>query len=87
MMKTREGHKKRMTVQVAKIRKPLISTVQLNEAGNDVNLHAIDPHVLHKASGEKTALRREGKSNIMDLWVLLPGKKNSGNSSGFTGPW
>ena len=72
-----------MTVQVAKIRKPLISTIRLNEAGNDVNLHAVKPHVYHKASGEKTMLRREGKAYVMDLWVWVPNKK----APVFTGPW
>ena len=70
-LQTKEGHKKGMTVQVAEVRKPLISTVKLNDAGNDVNLHADRPHILHKATGERTELRRVGKAYLLDMWVWV----------------
>ena len=42
-LKTREGHKKNMVVKVANVRKPLISTAKLNDAGNEFNLHSKNP--------------------------------------------
>ena len=53
-VRTAEGDRKRMTVQVAPIRKALISMSRLNDAGNDVNLYADKPHIIHKATGERT---------------------------------
>ena len=58
-----------MTVQVAPVRKPLISIARLSDAGNDVNLHADRPHILHKATGERTELRRGCKAYTVDMWV------------------
>ena len=60
-----------MTVQVANVEKPLISTARLNEHGNDVNLHVHRPHVVNKATGERSDLRRVGRSYILDLWVWI----------------
>ena len=70
-LKTREGHKRSMVIQVASVRKPLISTAKLNEAGNDVNLHSEKPHILNKDIGQKTDLRRVGRSYLLDLWVWV----------------
>ena len=74
-VKTKEGQKKKMTLQVANVTKPLFSTTRLNDSGNDVNLTATDPHILHKETGERTALRRVGRACLLDLWVWVDGKK------------
>ena len=70
-MQTREGHKRTMTVQVAPVTKPLVSTVRLNETGNDVNLTAVEPHIYNKKTKERTKLRRVGRSYVLDLWVWI----------------
>ena len=70
-LQTREGHKRTMTVQVAPVTKPLVSTVRLNEAGNDVNLTAVEPHIFNKKTKERTKLRRVGRSYVLDLWVWI----------------
>ena len=72
-LRTAEGDRKcrRMIVQVAPIRKALISTARLNDAGNDVNLHADRPHIIHKATGERTEPKRVGRAYTVDLWVWL----------------
>ena len=46
---------------VAGIRKPLISTAKLNDAGNDADLHADQPHILHEATNQCIALTYVGK--------------------------
>ena len=38
------------------------------EAGNDVNLTE-KPHIRNRQTGQVTALRREGKTFVLDLWV------------------
>ena len=74
-LKTKEGQKKLMTVQIAKVRKPLISTIRMNEAGNDVNLTCHKPHIINRKSGERTELRRVGKSYLLDMWIWVGGDK------------
>ena len=54
----------------------------MNDAGNDVNLHAEKPHILHKATGERTDLRRVGKAYLLDMWIWVEGQKSK--ASGFT---
>jgi hypothetical protein len=69
--KTREGQPRNITFQIAPVRKPLISVAKMCEAGNDVNL-TDKPHVRNRLTGQVTALRREGKTFILDLWVRHP---------------
>jgi hypothetical protein len=70
--KTREGQPRGICFQVAPVRKPLMSVAKMNEAGNDVNLRGSNPHILNIKTREVTALRREGKTFILDLWVKIP---------------
>ena len=77
-LKTREGHKRQMTVQVANVRKPLISTAKLNDAGNDVNLHHDKPHIINRATGERSDLRRVGRAYLLDLWVWIDRNQSDG---------
>ena len=70
-LRTNEGDRKRITFQVAPTRKPLVSIARLNDAGNDVNLHADRPHILHNATGERIELRRVGKAYTVDLSVWM----------------
>ena len=69
--KTREGQPRNITFQVAPVRKPLISVAKMGDAGNDVNL-TDKPHIRNRLTGQVTALRREGKTFILDLWVRHP---------------
>ena len=71
--KTREGQSRGICFQVAPVRKPLMSVAKMNEAGNDVNLRGNNPHIMNIKTKEITALRREGKTFILDLWVKIPG--------------
>ena len=57
-MKTSEGHGRGMTVQVAPVRKPLLSTDRLNDAGNDVMLRMYKPYIKHIKTGEVTDIKR-----------------------------
>jgi hypothetical protein len=66
--KTREGQPRNITFQIAPVRKPLISVAKMGDAGNDVNL-TDKPHIRNRVTGQVTALRREGKTFILDLWV------------------
>ena len=70
--KTREGQARNITFQVAPVRKPLISVAKMADAGNDIFLTADKPHIVNRAIGQSTALRREGKTFILDLWVRHP---------------
>jgi hypothetical protein len=69
--KTREGQPRNITFQIAPVRKPLISVAKMCEAGNDVNLTE-KPHIRNRQTGQVTALRREGKTFVLDLWVRHP---------------
>jgi hypothetical protein len=69
--KTREGQARNITFQVAPVRKPLISVAKMADAGNDIFL-TDKPHIINRATGQSTALRREGKTFILDLWVRHP---------------
>ena len=69
--KMREGQARNITFQVALVRKPLISVAKMCEAGNDIFL-TDKPHIMNRATGQVTALRREGKTFVLDLWVRHP---------------
>ena len=69
--KTREGQPRNITFQIAPVRKPLISVARMGDAGNDVML-TDKPHIRNRLTGQVTALRREGKTFILDLWVRHP---------------
>jgi hypothetical protein len=69
--KTREGQARNITFQIAPVRKPLISVAKMCEAGNDVILTE-RPHIRNRQTGQVTALRREGKTFVLDLWVRRP---------------
>ena len=69
--KTREGQPRNITFQIAPVRKPLISVAKMCEAGNDVNLTE-KPHIRNRQTGQVIALRREGKTFVLDLWVRHP---------------
>ena len=76
--KTREGQSRGIVFQVAPVRKALISAAKMNEAGNDVNLRGDSPHILNLKTNQVTALRKEGKTYVLDLWV------KTSAASGFT---
>ena len=70
--KTREGQPRGVVFQVAPVRKPLMSVAKMNEAGNDVNLRGDRPHIQNTKTKQITALRREGKTFILDFWIKHP---------------
>eukprot|EP00972_Heterocapsa_arctica_P068238 10079607-Heterocapsa_arctica.AAC.1 len=49
-----------------------MSVAKMNEAGNDVNPRGDNPHIENTKSGQITALRREEKTFILDLWIKHP---------------
>ena len=85
--RTREGHKRGICVQVAPVRKPLISSARLNETGNDVLLTRSRPRIINLKTKEVTMLRRIGRTIVLDLWVWVPAKAKppDANTSPFGG--
>ena len=71
-LKTSEGHGRGMTVQVAPVRKPLLSTDRLNDAGNDVMLRKYKPYIKNVKTGEVTDIKRVGRAYTVDMWVWVP---------------
>jgi hypothetical protein len=71
-VKTKEGQMRGIVFQVAPVRKPLVSVAKMCEAGNDVVLSGKSPHIVNHKTKQVTALRREGKTFVLDLWVRLP---------------
>ena len=67
-----EGHHRTMVVQIADISRPLLSASRLNDTGNEVILHPERPVVRNLATGEEAALRRVGKTFLLDVWVEIP---------------
>eukprot|EP00972_Heterocapsa_arctica_P111052 16350366-Heterocapsa_arctica.AAC.1 len=57
-------------------RKPLMSVAKMNEA-SDVNLRGDHPHIQNAKTKQITALRREGKTCILGLWIQHPGAVKS----------
>ncbi len=62
--------------------KPLMSVAKMNEAGNDVNLMGDNPHIENTKTKHITALRREGKTFILDLWIKHPVEQKSADPKG-----
>jgi hypothetical protein len=81
--KTREGQARGITFQVAPVRKPLISVAKMADAGNDIFLTSDKPHIINK-NGQSTALRREGKTFILDLWVRHPSAASAARAAAVT---
>ena len=71
-----------MTVQVALVRKPLMSAAKLAEGGNEVILNGSAPHIRHLKSGKITKLKRQGMAYTLDLWTWVPSPPQP--PSGFT---
>ena len=76
--KTREGQSRGIVFPIAPVRKAFISAAKMNDAGNDVNLRGDHPHIMNVKTKQVTALRKEGKTYVLDLWI------KSGEASGFT---
>ena len=72
-VKTSEGQRRSLKVQVARVRKPLLSAAKLNEGGNTVILSETNPRVVNERTGEITKLKRIGRSFLLDLWSFTPG--------------
>ena len=59
----------RMTVQVAKITKPLASVKKMTQAGNRVVFDGADSYIEHKQSGRRTKIHEREGTYAIDLWV------------------
>ena len=70
-----------MTVQVAPVRKPLMSAAKLAEGGHEVILNGSNPHIRHIKTGKVTKLKRQGMAYTLDLWTWVPAPLST---SGFT---
>ena len=60
-----------MTFQVADVDRILIGATPLTKAGNKVTLRADDGEILHKETGRKIDLIREGGVYIMMMYFLV----------------
>ena len=60
--------RRRMTFQIAKVGKTLISVERLNESGHEVILSRGSPRILCP-NGDSIRLRRKNRVFIMDMWV------------------
>ena len=68
--KTSCGKKRRITFQIAKVSKPLISVDALNATGHDVILNRKNPRIVCP-NGEEIILRRKNKVFILDMLVKM----------------
>ena len=59
-------------VEVAEVRRPLMSVSKMTAAGNEVRLSDKNPYIGNLRNGQKTALRKEGNVFVIDLWVKVP---------------
>ena len=59
---------------VADITRPLLSIFEMVSKKNRVVYDEGDSHILHRLTGDKMPLRREGKLYVLDLWAKVPKK-------------
>ena len=78
-VQTQEGFLRDMTVQIANVRKPLLSVARLNDTGNSVVL-GDQAYIKNKRTGEITMLKRVGRMFYLDLWIrnVRPPSKKTG---------
>ena len=78
--KSHEGYNWKSTFAVAdKLARPLASSFEITEKGNEVAIWKGGGHIKCQATGAKTDLRQEGKLWFLDLWTQVP--KSIANSS------
>ena len=80
-IKTNEGQRKAIRVQIAKVRKPLVSAARLNEQGNDVILSSSNPRIINNRTKEITKLRKQGRGFLLDLWFFEPAATSKSGGS------
>ncbi len=66
---TSEGQKKSMKLQIAPVKRTLLSVARMEEAGNDVYLTARDPRIVNRRTGESTRLKKLGGLYVLEFWV------------------
>ncbi len=66
---TAEGHRCRLSFQVAGVEQPLLSVSHLTSAGNMVQLRDTDGTIVNTKTGRSIALERRGGIYIMKMWV------------------
>ena len=64
------GKKRRITFQIAKVSKPLVSVNALNDTGHDVILSKKNPRIVCP-NGEEIKLRAKNKVFILDMFVRV----------------
>ena len=74
-----------MVFQVADVERILIGVTPLTRAGNDVHLRAEDGEIVHRRSGRKIGLVREGGVYVM-LMHFLVDKGPPDDAAGFPRP-
>ena len=79
--RTKEGQDRTTIVQVAPVRKPLLSAAKLNETGNIVVLDDEEAHIKNKRTGQITKLRKKGKEFVLDMWVKVNVDKKANHAS------
>ena len=75
---TEENDPIKMTVQVAKITKPLASVKKMTQAGNRVVFDGQNSYIEHKASGRKTKIYERDGTYAIDLWVSSDSETEAG---------
>ena len=69
---TEEGHERKIAFQVAKVNKVLVSVAKITEAGNDVYMNSVNPHIKSRRTGEIIKMRKENSVFVCDFWVRVP---------------
>ena len=69
---TKDGQKKKVLCQVAKVNKILASIAGICDNNNHVLFRADGGDIIHLADNKKTPFRRNGNIYVLDAWVLNP---------------
>ena len=69
VVETEDGEERKMTVQIADVRKPLASVAKICEQGNDVVFRKEGGEIINKKTGATTQMKREGDLYYLYLWV------------------
>ena len=69
MVETEDGKERKMTVQIADVRKPLASVAKICDQGNEVVFRKEGGEIVNKKTGATTQMKREGDLYYLYLWV------------------
>ena len=84
---TNEANRVDMTMQVAKVTKPLGSVRAMLKAGNRVVFDEGDSFIMNKASGVKTVIEDRNGAFVFDIWVPKGKSESSQRELGYQGKY